>query len=326
MKHGIFISYSDPDYDKVELIVNELKGNMTFYPIVIASNREATKPLAQKVADGIIQAKIIVPVLTSNSFKAQWLNQEIGFATALGKRIMPIVERELIDILKGFLHKQIDLPYNYLLNSNKTLENVDFVKQVRNLISDLEQSFQALTTVEELPEKTNFEKSLDLADKVNEELEFKKQKTEFLNSYEGVEAAKTDVLNMFIDIEKKIEKLREKKFTFGFEKEVYNPSFILKSEGFSFSIVWHQQYTNTNQDALLFVRHWKGNITTDKNKFFFPGEEPKMISDMKYTFDRNRKNENCWLNKTDGKEYNSNQLVDICLTWLVDEVLKKRLG
>ena len=44
---------------KVELIVKELEGSTKFFPIVIASNREALKPLAQKVADGIIQAKII---------------------------------------------------------------------------------------------------------------------------------------------------------------------------------------------------------------------------------------------------------------------------
>lgn len=47
MKYGIFISYSDFDREKVEIIVDELKGNSEFYPIVIASNREALKPLAQ---------------------------------------------------------------------------------------------------------------------------------------------------------------------------------------------------------------------------------------------------------------------------------------
>jgi hypothetical protein len=47
MKQGIFISYSDFDKDKVDLIVNELEGNTKFFPIVIASNREALKPLAQ---------------------------------------------------------------------------------------------------------------------------------------------------------------------------------------------------------------------------------------------------------------------------------------
>ncbi|MBK7855382.1 MAG: hypothetical protein IPJ79_11200 [Bacteroidetes bacterium] len=48
MKAEIFISYSDFDKDKVDLIVSELEGNIKFAPLVIASNREALKPLAKK--------------------------------------------------------------------------------------------------------------------------------------------------------------------------------------------------------------------------------------------------------------------------------------
>lgn len=109
MKEDIFISYSDNDKDKVDLIVKELKGNTKFKPLVIASNREALKPLAEKVADGIVKAKIIVPILTKNSITTQWINQEIGFATALNKKIIPIVEKDIIGILKGFIHREIDL-------------------------------------------------------------------------------------------------------------------------------------------------------------------------------------------------------------------------
>lgn len=325
MKHGIFISYSDFDKEKVELIVKELEGNIKFYPIVIASNREALKPLAQKVADGIIEAKIILPILTKNSIPTQWINQEIGFATALNKRIMPIVESDLIDKLKGFIHKQIDLPYNYLPNTNKATEHKDFIKQVRNLLSDLEEEFQKLISAEELPEKSGFEKSLEEADKLNEELNFQSQRTTYLNSRDGFEAAKTEVLNMYADIEEKIKKLQEKKFHFRVEKEVYNPSFILKCEGFSFSIAWQVQYSNSNEGALLYVRQWKGSLTKDTSAFYFPGDEPKMLSDVKYTFDRNRNNETCWLNQTDKKLYKSEQIVDDCLGWLVEQVAKKRL-
>jgi hypothetical protein len=144
MKQGIFISYSDYDKEKVDLIVNELEGNTKFFPIVIAFKREALKPLAQKVADGIIQAKVILPILTKKSIPTQWINQEIGFATALSKHIMPIVESDLIDNLKGFIHKQIDLPYNFQPNANKALENEYFAIQIRSLLADLEENFQKI--------------------------------------------------------------------------------------------------------------------------------------------------------------------------------------
>lgn len=326
MKQGIFISYSDFDKDKVDLIVKELEGNTKFFPIVIASNRAALKPLAQKVADGIINAKVILPILTTNSIPTQWINQEIGFATALNKRIMPIVESGLIDKLKGFIHKQIDLPYNFQTNSEKEEEHKDFLKQVRNLLADLEEEFQKLMTAEELPFKSDFEKSLEQADKLNKELEFQRQRTSYLNSIDAVEDAKTEVLNMYADIEEKIKKLQEKNFHFEFEKEIYQPSFILKCQGFSLSIAWHQEYSNTNEGALLFIRKWNGYLTKNTNAFYFPGEEPRMVSDNKYTFDINRSNEICWLNQKDKKLYKSEKLIDECLAWLVEQVANKRLG
>lgn len=326
MKQGIFISYSDFDKNKVALIVKELEGSAKFYPIVIASNREALKPLAQKVADGIIHSKIVLPILTKNSVPTQWINQEIGFATALCKRIMPIVESELIDKLKGFIHKQIDLPYHYRSNEqDKSQEENDFIKQVRYLLADLEVGFDKLATTEELPEKTLFEKSLEQADKLNEELEFQTKRTSYLNSPDAVEAAKTKVLNMFADIEEKIKKLQEKKFHFGLEKEVHKPLFILKSEGFSFSIAWEQKFNNSNENAILFVRKWKGHLTKDSRAFYFPGDEPKMVSDNKYSFDRNRNFKFCWLNEIDNKQYESEQIVDDCLAWLIEQISNKRL-
>jgi len=326
MKQGIFISYSDFDKEKVDLIVNELEGNTKFFPIVIASNRQALKPLAHKVADGIIQATVILPILTKKSIPTQWINQEIGFATALSKRIMPIVESNLINKLKGFIHKQIDLPYNFRPNSDKAAEQIDFLKQVRKLLTDLEEEFQKLETADELPEKSDFEKSLDQADKFNEELEVERQRTTYLNSVDGVEAAKTEVLNMYENIEGKIKKLHEKNFLIRFEKEFYPPLFILKSEGFSCSIVWKERFSNSTDGALLFVKNWIGHLSKDISEFYLEDEEPKMVSDNEYTFDRNRDNEICWLNQKDKKFYKSEKIVDDCLAWLVIEVAKKRLA
>jgi len=76
---------------------------------------------------------------------------------------------------------------------------------------------------------------------------------------------------------------------------------------------------------LLYVRKWKGHLTKDKTAFYFPDEEPKMQSDIKYTFDRNKENEYCWFNLTDKKQYKSKQIVDSCLKWIVEQVSKKRL-
>ncbi len=191
MKHKIFISYSDYDKDKVKLIVEKLEGNEKFESLVIAFNREALKPLAQKVADGINQCEIIIPILTKKSISTQWINQEIGYATAIGKRIMPIVESNLIDQLKGFIHKQIDLPYNYQTNIESELENDDFMLQFNNLLLDLDLEFANLNSdsKEQTQFKSEFEKSLDELDRMNSALQLKQKKINFLSSVDGIKVA-----------------------------------------------------------------------------------------------------------------------------------------
>ena len=325
MKHGIFISYSDFDKDKVSLIVSELQANKNFYSIVIASNREALKPLAQKVADGILNASIVIPLLTHSSIPTQWINQEIGYATALKKKVMPIVESECIDKLKGFIHKQIDLPYNYESNSDKAIEDENFIVQVKKLISDLEVDFDSIVIDTEVPEKSEFEKSLEQIDIVNEELEFQRKRSEFLNSTNGSEELRKEILSMFKEIEDKVKTLQQKKINIATERNDYQLYYILKSHGFSFSIFWQQAYSNSIQKATLEVRKWNGSVTKEPDVHYFPGEEPKVLSTAKYIFDYNRQNEICWLNQNDQKNYFSSQIIDECIKWLLEQVFKRRL-
>jgi hypothetical protein len=325
MKYGIFISYSDFDKNKVNLIVNELEGNSMFFPIVISQNREALKPLAQKVADGIHKAEIILPILTKKSITTQWINQEIGFATALKKRIMPVAEANLINKLKGFVHKQIDLPYNYLPNADKAIEQKEFINQIKNLIYDLENDYIKLLPGTVLPNKTEFEKGLEQLDIMKKGQEFQRQRNAFLDSVVGIESAKAEVLILFEHLEEKIEKLKEKQINFGIKKEVFPPSIILNSNGFSFLIGWHQGFNNSNKNSLLFVEFWKGYLTNDSSRLYFPKDKPNMLSDTKYSFDRNKNNENCWLRHNDEKQFTSFQIVDTCLGWLLEQVTKASL-
>jgi hypothetical protein len=324
-KEEIFISYTDLDKDKVELIVSMLGNNTKFQPLVIASNRQPLIPLAKKVADGIIRAKVFLPILTKNSINTQWINQEIGFATALGKRIIPIVDKEVISLLKGFLHKQIDLPYGFQSASEKGQENEDFVNCFRLFISDLEKDFKSSGIVEASPEKSEFQKSLEKADKVNHELDYQRKRESFFNSIEAVRASQLEVLNMFEDIKGKIKILRQKRFYFDFKEESYHPVFILKGEGFSFSIGWQIPYSDTVKNSTLFVRLWEGHMMSDQSSYF-PGKEPKMLKDSEYDFDRNKENGNCWLSRIDKKQYSSEQIVDGCLHWIVEQVGNKRLS
>jgi nucleoside 2-deoxyribosyltransferase len=141
MKKKLFISYGNDNFNKVKLVEKNLESHTLFSPIIVANKREANKALIDKVVEGINDADYIIPILTKDSIYTQWINQEIGYASAKGKRIIPIIEESTMDQLKGFIHKQNDLPYKYKTREDQKMreENKSFMNCFRLLIKDLEE-------------------------------------------------------------------------------------------------------------------------------------------------------------------------------------------
>ena len=139
----IFISYFNDDNKKMQMLKSLIDSTDGLIPIVIADRRKSLVPLTKKVEDGIKESKIIIPILTSNSINSQWVNQEIGYASALTTiKIMPIIENSIIDNLKGFIHKQVDLSYNYQsFSDNRRKESLHFKKCIVRLINDIKEEY-----------------------------------------------------------------------------------------------------------------------------------------------------------------------------------------
>lgn len=138
MSKKIFISYSDDDRSKMRSLEKIINKTSHFKPIIIADRRDAFVALTEKVKTGIFECDYFVPILTKGSMTTQWVNQEIGYAAALNKVIIPIIDNEIIEKLKGFIHKNIDLPYKFSDSNNnpKTIRNV-YRKACNLLINDL---------------------------------------------------------------------------------------------------------------------------------------------------------------------------------------------
>lgn len=120
MARNIFISYSVADSEKMNLLKGLIEDSKILgKPIVVAETDDNMKQLTEKIIAGLNHADYFIPILTTVSIETQWVNQEIGFAKCKeidGLLIIkPIVERSLLkDIeLKGFINKQLDLPYNF---------------------------------------------------------------------------------------------------------------------------------------------------------------------------------------------------------------------
>lgn len=113
MKAKIFLSYSESDKNKLKALRNAIKKRDGLDPIVVAERRKVGQSLADKVKECMDEANCLMPILTRKSIDSQWVNQEIGFAEALKMPIIPLIEENLLNELKGFIHKQMDLPFAF---------------------------------------------------------------------------------------------------------------------------------------------------------------------------------------------------------------------
>lgn len=137
MEQLVFISYSSTDLSKLKAFERKLNETDFLKPLVIARNRESGSLITDKVTTGIKTADLIVPILTTNSIHAQWMNQEIGYAIALKKEVHPLVEHQVIGQLAGFITNAIDIPYQFNSNPDKKKERNAFRTCCDLLIQDL---------------------------------------------------------------------------------------------------------------------------------------------------------------------------------------------
>jgi hypothetical protein len=137
----LFISYSSEDSKKKNFLKNAIKKLKGLSPIVVEDYRLNGIEFTDKVKNDLKSADYFIPIITSNSYKkSQWLNQEIGFAFAILSRdkIYPIVQKNIISKLKGFIHDKAEIPYNYAsFNNNPKKEMEGFRKSSRILLSDI---------------------------------------------------------------------------------------------------------------------------------------------------------------------------------------------
>lgn len=146
---NVFISYADADKRKVRYISNKLKRTKIYKPIVVADNRKSLVALTDKVMEGLNISDIFIPILTKQSFHEQWINQEIGcfYANqAKRKNVFPIVETDILNDLKGFIHNQVDLPYTYQTSIDSKIEFNNFKKCFCLLFEDINLTNSSLTT------------------------------------------------------------------------------------------------------------------------------------------------------------------------------------
>jgi len=113
MNYKVFIGYSSEDDDKAQYIHDCLARIVQIRPYKAELYQAYGEDFRQRIQRQLEESHFMVVLLTSSGKNSQWVNQEIGFACALKRRlqgkykelphIIPISEKQLE--LKGFVTK-----------------------------------------------------------------------------------------------------------------------------------------------------------------------------------------------------------------------------
>ena len=90
----VFVSYSRRDQDFVDRLVADLRR----HGAAIWLDRESISPgenWQEAIETGLASASTLLYVLTPDSLKSAWMSAEIGAAFAQGKRVVPILAKEV---------------------------------------------------------------------------------------------------------------------------------------------------------------------------------------------------------------------------------------
>lgn len=134
----LFISYSDLDRNKMIALRKAIdKKSPEITAVVIADQKKPLETLSEKVIDGISKCDILIPILTANSIKNQWVNQEIGYAKAKDKKIIPIISNSVFKKLKGFINPQVDCPFQFIPDKFANKESAAFRRAYLQLLNHI---------------------------------------------------------------------------------------------------------------------------------------------------------------------------------------------
>jgi len=254
----------------------------------------------------------------SNSYKEQWINQEIGYSISEGKIIVPIVQKEIIKELKGFIHGEIDLPYTFSSGTRliKT-GNSEFTKACKLLLSDIENETIKSIKVEKKPEPF-VDRAMRLKEIRDRHLskEALKSSPDILNKFNQI------VLKEIIEnIELKIEQIqKETGITFIIktlkDKEL---GIILSAENYSVSLYWATKNIRSIKDSALIQKFWEGIIPVFDRNQLAPSDRDKILmkGEKKYYPDLNDNLDLIWIDKN---QITSEQIVNNAIDWILKSI------
>lgn len=99
MKKKIFISHSSKDIKFIRALKKHLDQHFTAW--ISSDDLRPAKDISEKISSKLSECDYIIFILTKNALHSSYVNQEIGFALAANKNVLPIINYK--NKLPGFL-------------------------------------------------------------------------------------------------------------------------------------------------------------------------------------------------------------------------------
>lgn len=133
----------------------------------------------------------------------------------------------------------------------------------------------------------------------------------FLNSEEGVHAAKTAVTVLFdrlaaISAETGIAFDREPQYA------------LLYRDGYSVAVSWSYSYRNSLDQSVLYVVEWRGRPDIGASRFHSP--DKKEIRTQQFTFDISGERDPMWREAASGRRFSGDGFADHCVNLLLERI------
>ena len=106
--YQIFIAHSSEDDPLAYNVKNALSKIYEFRPYLAEDYKIPGENFKLRIQKAIQGSRCFIVLLTENGMKSQWVNQELGFAVAKKRKIIPITYSNCASKLKGFITKDSD--------------------------------------------------------------------------------------------------------------------------------------------------------------------------------------------------------------------------
>jgi len=327
----VFISYSWDGPEHQEWVLNLAKDLMEKFGVNVILDQfelSAGKDLTYFMESSIEKADKVLVILTPNyKQKAESRKSGVGYETSMITQEIfesPISRVKFIPILRvGSLNDSTPkfLKSKLYHEMNDYSSYISKLYELSRIIYD--KSLVEKPKLGKIPDFSTNQSDpvIDIANAVLSEESLNQEINSILNSFEGAKLYQFQVQFLNTQLKEKAELYNSSTsipFTFGTNNR---DSSIVQALGYSVSFYWGLKYSNTAENSILTVRYWKGYLNLNDN-FYFPGEEPKRIKEIKYSLDMNYEKTVLW--RSGDAKMLTNEIIQEAFLFIIDSIKKEK--